>query len=105
MTAPQGHNAPTAGNGGGASTWAAGGQPIASVWPIIIELGYRGIHIPAGPTYARAACPHCPPKQRTSRDGRPQSGSTEKPMQAWIINPTTADVICRGCETKERIEA
>ena len=107
MNAPQGHNATTEGTGSGAATWAAGGQPIApgGVWPIIIELGFRGIHIPTGPTYARTACPHCPPKQRISRDGRPRNGSTEKPMRVWIINPTTADVMCRGCETKERIEA
>ena len=29
MTAPQGHNAPTAGTGSGAATLAAGGRPIA----------------------------------------------------------------------------
>lgn len=64
--------------------------------PIIIELGYHGVHVPRGQTYHRQPCPHCSPWRQKS---------DEPCLVARIISDTEADVICHHCGLSERIAA
>lgn len=75
---------------------------------IIIELGFRGIHIPIGVDKARVPCPHCCQDltPRIGRSGNVQHGAREKPLRVRIISDTEADLICHQCKTGvERVKA
>jgi hypothetical protein len=64
--------------------------------PIIIELGYRGLIIPAHHTRARTTCPQCSATRRKS---------AEPCLRVQIISDTRASLNCKHCPYRERINA
>ncbi len=64
--------------------------------PIVIELGFRGIHIPPQARQARTTCPECSP-YRTKRD--------EPCLRVRLHGQTRAEVYCFHCDSYEEIEA
>jgi hypothetical protein len=64
--------------------------------PIIIELGFRGIHIPPGESHVRTHCPDCSDDRR-----RPH----RRTLCVRLLTDTEAETICRHCGTPGRIRA
>ncbi len=65
-------------------------------WPVVAELGYRGIFVQLGAIRSRQTCPECSPTRRKS---------TQRCLRVELTSPTTARVKCKHCPYCERITA
>ena len=66
--------------------WRAALPPL----PIIVELGFRGIHVPPGVMVHKTTCPECSPWRAKKR---------EPCLTVKITGDTTAEVCCYHCNT------